>query len=527
MTRIRSLAAVITLAATTTLLAGPLTPDKPNAQLPPALRPAVTIPIHITPTPVPDPRGPMTAARMKGLVVSAPYRAAMLREVGESGDVTAADAITQTSPANRLGRLRPTTMTDRFGTTSNLTNDHTTDTEPTVISLLKGSVVHTVAVSTRFADGVHAHLYSWHSTSLQSFDGPYELTIPQGWNYSQVGDPYLSANGYTTGLYPGRIYCVSAMFNDRTGNTPSAIVLWISDDNGVTWTPSVVASASGGGHLLDKPSVTVSNHPGTRGYVYVSWVDININNNTGSSVSVSRSTNGGATFSRTLLSFDYVQFPQVVVNPNNGTVSAVWTNLTNSQILMASSSDYGVTFGAHEVVAGGNLLADNTLLNGGMVANSIPAVRYDWPANRIVVVYTGTGLGTDIYYTFKPGCTNCNAYGWQQPIQIVNDSTNDQFMPAIDFKLNGDVVVSYYDRRDDQYNVYYREYVTHMTPSGTRLYESQAANAPVSYPVGRSIGDYQDIWVDTYLDGEAASIPWIGFPTTSVNDLYFTRFFFQ
>ncbi len=519
--------------------ASPVMPARKDVPPPPAIRPNVPIPAHVAPAAVPDPAGPMTLERMKTFTISNPYRQAMLNEINARHAVIS-EAQSSSSAAKRLRPVHATTLSEGFGTTTNLTNDHITDTEPTVTAMFKGATLNTTVVGTRFPDGTHAHLYSYHSTSLPTFDGPHDLPLPTG--YTQEGDPYLSGNGYTTGVWPGRLYCVGALFSDNTGSAASSIAVWHSDDAGQTWSnPAIVATANGGGHDLDKPNIVVSDFGGsagvasTRGYVYVTWIDENVNTPSGSSVNVAMSTDGGSTFtSPTIVSFENVQFPQVVVNPNDGTVYEIWANLDYGDLLMAQSGPDLTTFGAEDIVSGLYIMTMDTIITGNVRVNSIPAARFDWPSNRLVVVYTGVASSgpasgaTDIYYTFKGGCTNCNAYGWQQPVQVASNTTNDQFMPAIDFNQAGDVIVTYYDRRDDSANTNYREYVTVMASDGSsRSYESQVIGAPVSNPNGRSIGDYQDVWVDNYPDGQSASFPWIGFPTTLVNDLYFSRFFFQ
>jgi hypothetical protein len=159
--------------------------------------------------------------------------------------------------------------------------------------------------------------------------------------------------------------------------------------------------------------------------------------------------------------------------------------------------------------------------------------RYNWPAGRICVVYYAYGSsGTDVYYTYKPGCTNCNYYGWERPHQLNDVSTNDQFMPSIDFNSSGNLVVPFYDRRNDGSNLLYDEYAAYITPNGTSIqpnlklstFQSNPQNSGSYYP--GFIGDYQDVWDDYYPDGESATSAWIAVLGTGPSEDYLTRIFY-
>jgi hypothetical protein len=266
----------------------------------------------------------------------------------------------------------------------------------------------------------------------------------------------------------------------------------------------------------------------------VTYSEVNLSDDSGSSIRVVRSTDGGATFSApTVVTIDSVRFPQVVVSSDDGTVSAIWVNRTFADIRMSQSTDHANNFGAHEVVTGGNLIpvSPSVVLNGGLRAASIPMARYNGPAHRICVVYYGyLGTGLQIDYTFKPGCTTCNFYGWAQPIRVSDSTTNDRFLPAIDFNITGNLVVPSYDRRDDGSNLQYAQYFAYITADGMPLQANVRVSAFLSNPNGAGpsplrIGDYQDAWDDTYPDGESVTSAWIGINPGPGED-YLSRIFY-
>lgn len=360
----------------------------------------------------------------------------------------------------------------------------------------------------------------------------------------------MAVNPYSYGIAGKRMYCSGILFNrGQEGASLNSIGLWRSDDGRRTWLgPTIVASENGGGFFLDKPAIAVSWYSGNLGYVYLTWVKLYVSNPSANSIWIARSTDGGLSFSDyQALTYDEVQGPQVVVDSSNGYVYAMWVNWTNNDIRSSRSPNQGVNFEGHEVVGGGNLLMRGATINGNVKANTLPMARYNWSYPRVMVVWHGYGeAGTDIYYAYK-GCTsNCNAYGWEVQRRINDVTTRDQFMPAIDFNSNGNVVIAFYDRRDDlasvcldqngnmQANVCYHQYFAYVYPDGTpipnepnRRMSSFASNP--GYHDGSDgpanfIGDYQDIWDHQFPEGEKATSGWIGIrDSVNIGDPYLSR----
>jgi len=262
---------------------------------------------------------------------------------------------------------------------------------------------------------------------------------------------------------------------------------------------------------------------------------------------VSRSTDGGQTFTAPYgVAYGNVHFPGIAADANTGRVSVTWVNVAQNDIRAAHSSNFGDTFGSHEVAwVGGDLLtrAPGWALNAIARAPSIPMIRYNHIANRLTVVYharNGSNL-TDVFVTYSPCSTNCNFWNWEIPKLVNDNTTNDQFFPGIDYTSAGNLVVTLYDRREDGNNRDYQQYFAYLTSTGDaiagepnrRICRDAActANNPnaagAGDPFRNFIGDYQDVWTDTYPsegNAERGISAWIGIG--NVEDTYLSRIWF-
>jgi len=126
--------------------------------------------------------------------------------------------------------------------------------------------------------------------------------------------------------------------------------------------------------------------------------------------------------------------------------------------------------------------------------------KFNPVANRISVVWhelEQPGSSTaDVYYISKSGSK------WQPAKVRINDvQANDQFMPALDTDLTGNLIVTFYDRRNDPSNILYQVFSVRIDPNGNRLEPNQPVSTFQSDPRRTSdnfIGDYQDSWSQSY-----------------------------
>ncbi|MDP9362362.1 MAG: glycoside hydrolase [Acidobacteriota bacterium] len=453
------------------------------------------------------------------------------------------------------------------------TDDTKQDTEPAVIAENDfGGAAHTVTTAIKYTNSlglITARINAAATTTMApgSFTrGELPISVDARGTpiYQHTGDPMMSANVYGSGVWPKRMYSVGIEFDAGGDSQPSAIALWSSDDYGITWgtpmgrsgarQPRIVATQNGGGYFVDKPSVAVSYYPGdpghasTLGHVYVAWFNLDKVNPASSSIWVARSTDGGGTFEApVVITYDRVQNPVLAVDSNTGDVYCVWVNEANNDIRAAKASGTGSTlvFGPHEIIGGGNLLTSLTgkLLHGGVRAPTVPMIRYNWISRTLMVVWHGGTPGvqsdTNIYYSYSPCTTQCNYWGWQQPRQIDDATSGDQFEPALDYTRYGTAIVTFYDRRNDVVNnQLYQPYFAYINPDGSAIHANMPTYNLQSDPSFHTsgtlgtgdanfIGDYQDAWVWTYPDGDRLVSSWIGIEnSTVIGDVFLSRITF-
>jgi hypothetical protein len=424
------------------------------------------------------------------------------------------------------GRLTPIADATVQSPSINASADSLQDVEPYVVSITAGGVDRTVSSYIKYES---ANVPKIHYASTTDFSTFTRGTMPMPGGYSLSGDPFMDENPYSGGVAPDRTYCVGIAFNDifNPQNAPNAIAVWHSDpsDNGNFTAAATIADNRGAGYFLDKPAMAVSWHNSTDlGYVYLAYVSYDyVNSN--SAIVVARSTDGGASFpQKTVIAYGpnsaaAVANPQVVVAPGTGYVYVLWVDFGLNQIQMARSTDFGATFGAHEVAASGTMSTGN--LHGGIRAETIPMARFNSTANSVDVVWHDNGAnGTEVEYAYK------DTTGWHRPsLPVTQFTANDQFMPAIDFNGAGNIVITYYDRHADPTNTAYRAYEAYLTAQGSRIdandnwmggFDSTASGA------NTFIGDYQSVWDWTFAAGEKATGSWIGV-VSSVYDNWLTR----
>ncbi len=412
----------------------------------------------------------------------------------------------------------------------NMTNDSYQDTEPAVVALTIGDTDYITTAYIKFPSD-RFRIYT--ATTNDYFNTIHHRLIYVPYPYTRSADPMIDANIYSSGITPKRTYLTGLLMNEGATNT--AIGVWRSDNGGLSWTgPVIVATSTEYSRPVDKPDIVVSWYSGTRGYVYVAYVKIAPDGNT-QYLYIVRSTNGGQTFDAPVLvtaTNNSINGPQVLVNPYYGNVYVLWTDFVDNAIKMSTSYDYGLTWTYPETLANATVKMlggrESDYIYGGargIRAGSLPMARFNWVANRICVVWHEKESSstippkTDVYYTSK-------SPSGRQPKVRVNDVTRgDQFMPALDFDSTGNMIVTFYDRRDDPGNLFYHEYMARISPTGTLLEPNVRVSTFQSdpraysyYPEYIFLGDYQDIWDWTFIPGEYYISSWVGIP--AMGDIY-------
>ena len=279
---------------------------------------------------------------------------------------------------------------------------------------------------------------TWTEGSLplitQEFGGPWE----------RASDPWVAF-----GLN-NRVYCVSLDFNETT--PPNQIGVSVSTDGGLTWGPplSVFNSEL---DFNDKEAIEVDTHPSSPqfGNVYVAW-DINIAQGSGIAAQhlvVSRSTDGGASYLQPAVlrtaGNNIGAIPRVAPD---GTVYVMWAGtfpgLPSWSIFLSRSTDGGATFSTPRLIQALNQQSVPFIRDGSI----LPSMAIDRTNSDIYLVWADTrwtGVDqTTLSYSRDGGAT------WSAPIRV-SDGPGDAptFTAAVAVNRQGEVAVSYTSLEND------------------------------------------------------------------------------
>ncbi|MGH9339699.1 MAG: hypothetical protein ACRD1R_08975 [Acidobacteriota bacterium] len=407
------------------------------------------------------------------------------------------------------------TSSSQFGAlyTNRVTLDDTADdVKPTIMTLTVGTTDYTAIGYIKLVTENNTKIYRNYVATTQTGLGQWIYSeMPRPSDFVWSADPVLHENPYASGVAPERMYYTGVLYNSSCDVPPNAIAVWRSNDGGFTWDdgnpatddPAIIERNDSSAFCVDKPDVEVSWYSGTRGYVFVSYVKVNISDPTQNEVRVALSTDGGVTFGTpVVVTSSHILGTQMLIHPFTGRVYVVWSDFATKEIRMSFSDDNGQTWTAPETAASGEFVVPvQAFLNANVRALTIPHARLNHIDNKICVVWheweSSAREHTDIFYTAK------SSSGWQIKKKITATTINDQFQPAVDFDDNGDLMVFYYDRSADSSNILYEERWARLDSSGNLLESGQIADSfqtdPRTY-TNSFIGDYQDNWYWPYND---------------------------
>jgi hypothetical protein len=292
-----------------------------------------------------------------------------------------------------------------------------------------------------FTDSFHFTGWAYSADDGTSWTDP--GTLPGN---NDAGDPVLARNATT-----GRIYLACLFFNG------SGINVFRSDDDGVTWLPSVNGTPGGLG-FQDKEWIAVDNAPGAgNGNVYLVSRDFG----GGDGIFFYRSTDNGATFGPfggTLIASGAsgnVQGAYVVVGPGHEVYCFYYDSSVLPQVIrMRKSTDLGLTFGAPVTVTTitSDQINGNLSLSAGFRSNTFPQVQVNPVSGNLYVAYNdptavfGGDRGNILLRQSTDG-----GMTWSAPMQVNDDATTRaQYFPALVVRPDGaGMAVCWYDNRND------------------------------------------------------------------------------
>jgi len=267
------------------------------------------------------------------------------------------------------------------------------------------------------------------------------------------GDPSLAVHQAT-----GRFY-FSSLAADEFGQ--SIIGVGRSLDDGETFQPQVVASPGlDPNNFQDKELLAVDNTGAlTDGNVYVAWTEFS---QVGLQIRFSRSVDGGETFSEPLALNELNQgtsgaFPLVAPN---GDIYVFWENEFIPGIEFVKSIDGGESFNEPALVAVLNLTGETgpsnacgrPALSGQIRTQDFPRAAVDSDNGNIYVVYNSKPSPADESDIFFARSTD-GGDTWDAPVRVNDDiTTRGNFFPEIAVNADGEISVSWYDRRNSPAN---------------------------------------------------------------------------
>jgi hypothetical protein len=264
-------------------------------------------------------------------------------------------------------------------------------------------------------------------------------------NYAAAGDPtvYYAADG--------TVYFVCLGF-DRSYQR-SALLITHSSNGGVTWsTPTAIVQSTTINLFHDKEMLTIDTHPGSPhfGTLYVEWTEF-LNNLTSARIVISRSTDGGATWSAPAIlsgAQTTVEGAHPAVAPD-GTVYASWCNSNSycqdnipSTIYVSKSSDGGATWSA--AMAATTFTGLNSPLPGNAFrVNSFPTAAVNPVNGHAYIVYADYGSGNGNIQFIRSTDAGLT---WSAPVRVNSRLPNDQFFQWMAVSPGGLIWVCYYDQ---------------------------------------------------------------------------------
>lgn len=321
---------------------------------------------------------------------------------------------------------------------------------------------------------------TWKSTCMLPLPGDCGLGDP-GVGYDLKGVAYI------VGLDASAANCGPAGLN--------AIAIEHSTNNGTTWSaPTLVVAPVLPGGTIDKEWLQVDDDPASphANALYVSATQFGPGGT--STISVSHSTNGGATWTTTVV--DAVQTsPQVdqfsdVAISDEGIVYVSWMRCSatgptgncsssTATFYVSKSTNGGVTWSTPSPIATVTLAPDTATCTAfyGCIPNTnervsdIPAIGtehadIDSPGtfdNLYAVFYnwTGTFMQVEVPTSTNGGKT------WSKPVHVAPATDmHDQFFPWLSVNEDGIVGVTWLDRRNDPANVSYEAFAAVSTNGG-------------------------------------------------------------
>ncbi len=286
-----------------------------------------------------------------------------------------------------------------------------------------------------------------------------------------------------------------------------------SSDGGRTWKSTYFALSPGEAGFNDKPYIAVDDNLSSphRDTIYVAWDRVAGSSSSSNGVLVSRSGDGGQSFSAPVSASSTAAGPKGDIGADpfvgpDGTVNVAWHDVQNNAIVEASSTDGGTSFGPTHTISPTKVAFDIAIpaqaSRGALVYPACGADTSTRP-NRGTLYCSWmdetSSNGTDIFVSRS---TN-NGVNWTAPMRVNDDPSgvaNDQFNQwlAVD-PSDGSVNLSWNDTRNDPAHLSTDIFYARSTDGGLSFTKNvQVTTAPTNESccgadLGNQYGDYEGI----------------------------------
>jgi hypothetical protein len=324
-----------------------------------------------------------------------------------------------------------------------------------------------------------------------TWSSPFDMPKFQGLNTGQ-SDPWLV-------WHNGSLFYTYLEYNLQEpgipfGSTFSQITVAKSQDHGLTWVP---VTATYGVGFADKEITAIS----STGVIYVTYDDIDFSEVGNVTVRVSRSIDGGLTFSEVGVVTDSNTRPVDHLSPyittdSQGNVYVAWIWYTTNNwgdIYLAVSQDQGETFSAGSDINPNDQNASITIVDQRVSRASLPVLKFH--DDRLFVAWCAKveeGGGWDVYLRYSDDF----GASWSDRIRVNPETEGDQWQPDFDIDSMGQVHVVWLDEDGDTFRPYYRV-VSFSNQTGTPVLGSvvPVSSASTSNSFTRP-GDYFAVRLD-------------------------------
>jgi len=313
-----------------------------------------------------------------------------------------------------------TVSTDPY---TNSSSYHQTELEPDTFSF-GSTIVGTFQVG-RFYDGGASNI-GW-ATSTDSGATWSHGFLPSTTVYSTPAGPWARISDPSVAYDPKHAVWMISGLAINASTTGKAVLISRSTDGGLTWQAPVTVAMAGGFGFFDKEWVacdTTSTSP-HYGNCYVEWDDAN----NGNLLHLSRSTDGGSSWSASIATAASVIGGQPLAQPN-GTVVVPIDNSFSTKVESFVSTDGGLTYtGPHAIAT----ITSHTVAGGAMRTSPLPSAEVD-AAGKIYVVWHDCRFRTSCSANDIVMSTSTDGVTWSSVVRtpvVATSGSADLFIPGI------------------------------------------------------------------------------------------------